>query len=218
MKANNFFKHILCIFYPQRCPYCSRIIEPQEHACRDCKDTFPKHGFLTVAMSGYSCVSPFLYKERFSKAVKHFKFYNKPQYAPLLAVPVVQQVKRQYQNIAFDFVTSVPLHKNSRKQRGYNQSALLGKEVAKLLNVPYQETLWKIKENKIQHSLTKKERAKNIKNAYQASCPEQIQGKTILLCDDIVTTGYTLGECSKTLDKYAPKDIFCATICYVLPK
>lgn len=218
MRSISFLKRIICAFYPERCPYCKTVINPEDYACTDCIEKFPNKGFINPAIGGYRCVTPFLYKDIFSDSIKNLKFGNNRQYAPLLAVPIAKQIKIFYKKINFDFVTSVPLHKDRIKERGFNQSELLGINIAKYLNIPYHETLIKKKDNSIQHNLPRDMRSKNVKNVYETINKDILKNKTILLCDDIITTGYTLGECAKTLEKGNPNNVFCAALCFVLPK
>ena len=75
-----------------------------------------------------------------------------------------------------------------------NQSGALAEELGRLLNLPVKPVLEKVKENKIQHLLSAKERRQNVRNVYRAS--SEVHGKKVLLVDDIVTTGATLRELS----------------------
>lgn len=212
------FKKLLNYFYPERCPYCNCVIKQEEIACPKCLSKFPQNGFICYARGGYKCACAFLYDGIFSKAIKRLKFNNKPQYAPLLAQPLTTEITNRFSDIAFDMVTSVPLHKNGIKTRGYNQAELVAKSVAKLLGVPYVKTLVKVKDNAKQHTLSRNMRASNVKNVYKFTGKTTISGKNVLLCDDIITTGSTLGECARILQKNAPASIYCAAVCMVIQK
>ena len=98
------------------------------------------------------------------------------------------------------------------KKRGYNQSQLLSKALSSLLDIPYQDTLRKIKRTKKQHRLKYAERKTNLTGAFEVIDKELIKDKRILLIDDIVTSGYTLGNCAKKLSSAKPELICCATI------
>lgn len=202
---------ILSILYPRRCPYCRNIIEENEYACENCRNDFPKEDILSGAY-GHRCVSPFVYKDNYKKALLTFKFHDKEQYAPLLSFPMYESIKRQYADITFDIVTCVPMHKKDFAKKGYNHSKLLAKEIAKLMGVTYIDTLSKIKFTQKQHKLPTAKRKTNLKGAFKLADKSLVKDKTILLVDDVITTGATLTSCIKELSKGKPKNIYCITL------
>ena len=98
-------------------------------------------------------------------------------------------------------VMPVPLHSRRLRWRSFNQSELLAKEVADYFKIKmYKNILTRVKNNKPQAQIeSKKERQKNIKNCFLCKKSKNIKEKTILLVDDLVTTGSTLNECAKVL-------------------
>ena len=100
-----------------------------------------------------------------------------------------------------------------KKERGYNQSELIAREIAK--NIPvivYKNALKKIKNNKRQSDLSKEDRLDNVKNVYQIANEEIIKDKRVVLFDDIYTTGSTLNECSRLLKQNGVKEILAITL------
>ena len=94
----------------------------------------------------------------------------------------------------------IPISKKRMKQRGYNQSALIARNLVKALNIEYKENvLVKIKDNKPQSELGQNERSDNVKGVYDLKNKKQIYHKQILIVDDIFTTGSTTNECAKIL-------------------
>lgn len=215
MKAciKNIKLFIINLLFPNKCPYCSDIIEYNQFACENCKSKFPKEIYFTYAKGGYKCVTPFIYKDIYKKAVHQFKFKNCGSYARQLSYPLSESIIKNYVDESFDFVTCVPMHKKSLKKRGYNQAELLAKECAERLNLPYAETLIKFKENQPQHTLPTAQKAENVKGVYKITDKMLVKGKRILIIDDIITTGHTLGECAKILAEAESKQISCAAIC-----
>lgn len=103
----------------------------------------------------------------------------------------------------------VPLAKNKFKERGYNQSEELAKELSKVLQIPViSNNLVKIKSTTSQMELKKTEREKNLENAFKIKNPEKFSEKKIFLVDDVYTTGSTMEECAKILKNSGVKTVW----------
>ena len=211
---NNLFTTLVRMFYPQRCPYCNCVIEHSMLQCEVCAKQMPKRYFQNFAKGGYPCYSPFFYQGIFATAVKRFKFHDYRQNAPQLAVPLAASIVDMKGNVIFDLVTYVPMHPSRERRRGYNQSKLLAREVSKLIGVECADLLKKVKNNREQHKCkSPAERKENVKGVFAAVDKKLVKGKNILVIDDILTTGYTLGECCRVLSKAGGNVIQCATLC-----
>jgi ComF family protein len=111
----------------------------------------------------------------------------------------------------------VPLHIRRLRERGYNQALLLVRELSKRMGIPYEErTLAKINDTPVQIALKKRERRKNLKGAFQIKGKETIKGKSIVLVDDVYTTGATVNECSRTLLAAGAKQVTVLTVARAL--
>ena len=107
-----------------------------------------------------------------------------------------------------DTIIPVPISKKRNKERGYNQSLLIAKEISKILKIPYvNNCLIKTKNVIEQSKLNKEERQKNIYGVYELRNLDIIRNKTILLIDDIYTTGNTVNEASRILNQAKVKQI-----------
>lgn len=114
---------------------------------------------------------------------------------------------------SYDTIVPAPINKKRNKQRGYNQSYLLAKEIAKVTGITLEnECLYKTKNIIEQSKLNKEERQKNIQGAYELKNAERLNNKKILLLDDIYTTGSTANECCKILNTANPQQIDVFTI------
>ncbi len=114
-----------------------------------------------------------------------------------------------------DAVLPVPLYKNRLRQREFNQSALLAKYLAKGIGSTLLiDSLVKMKDTKPQVGLSSNERLKNMKNAFWIQNKEVVEGKDILLIDDVSTTGATIRECSKVLKKAGAGNIHVLTLAH----
>ncbi len=208
------FGNALCDYiFTVHCPYCGKVIPRGELACNNCKSHFPENAITEYAIGGYKCAVAFPYSGQFKDAIISFKFKNCGAYAKLFAKTLTDAINEVFPNEHFDVVTSVPMHKKAEKERGYNQARLLARECALILDIEYAELLEKYKENKPQHSIKAEERAKNVKGVYRIPDKTSAYGKSVLIIDDVITTGNTLGECARTLKSAGCKDVFCAALC-----
>ena len=99
-------------------------------------------------------------------------------------------------------VSPIPLHFNKMKERGFDQAFLIARQVARVLKLPLEGgLLWRVKATSPQATMTRMERALNIKGAFEVNRPELVAGKNILLVDDVFTTGATVNEATKILKK-----------------
>ena len=154
-----------------------------------------------------------MYQGIIRKLILNYKFQDKT-YLYKTFVKFLLKNKKIVENIkTYDIIIPVPMYKTKKWLRGYNQVELIARELSKDLNIPLKcTTLTKIKDTKKQSSLTRAERKQNIKNAFIVKNASDIENKKILLFDDIITTGSTLNECSKTLKKAKVKEVAILTI------
>ena len=113
----------------------------------------------------------------------------------------------------FDMVTSVPLHKTRLRQRGYNQSEELARRIAADMELPYMPLLQRTRETPSQTRLTLSQRRKNPIGAFSVLPDAVVEGKRILLIDDVVTTGATALECVTVLRAKGAKRVAIGGIC-----
>ena len=108
----------------------------------------------------------------------------------------------------YDIIIVVPISKKRQKERGYNQSELIAKEISKMLSIKIEKNIIKkLKNTPPQSSLNKEQRQENIRGVYKVFNIEKIENKNILIIDDIYTTGSTVNECSKMLRKAQPRKV-----------
>ncbi len=212
----NLFPKLQTFLFPERCPFCGKVIDKKEIACNDCRSKFPEKYIECFTYGGYTCVSSFPYEGIFKKCILNMKFHSKPYYAKKMGIIMAEDIRNFYKGYSFDIITSVPLHRKRKRKRGYNQSELLAKEIAAELNIPYKEILFKQKDNAVQHTLSGEKRIKNVKGAYLLVDKSLVKDKNILIIDDIITTGCTLGECSKIIFKGKANLVSCGTFCRVV--
>lgn len=198
------------IVFPQhlKCHSCNREAVVNDYGiCSECEAKL-KYVPILPAIKGVDDLKcGMLYTEPARMALVSFKFngaiYKKEFLAHFMSVPDEWRA---------DFIVPVPLSAGRLKQRGYNQSALLAKEVAKRCNLPIREDLLKrIRETEKQSLMTREQRSKNLRRAFSAS--DECKGLSIILIDDIKTTGATLEECANELKKHGADRVYALTAC-----
>ena len=144
----------------------------------------------------------FKYKDLIRDLILDYKFNDKSYLYKTFCEFIVKNKKNLDFIKSYDIIIPVPIHSVRIRKRGYNQSTLIAKELARSFEMKvYTNVLLKIKNNKVQSTLNKKEREENTKNVYKLVKPEKIKNKKILLLDDIYTTGATANACTKELEK-----------------
>jgi len=179
--------------------YCDRCgtFGNQTKECRSCHD-------WPFDMTNKAAVP---YLDEYRQIILDFKFNNKPW----LIDGVVSLLPQMKDDI--DFVTMVPLSKERKYERGYNQSEVLAKKYAKKWDISFRnDIVIKIKEVPPQSSLSRAERLVNLNQAFSIKNKKAIEGKRILLIDDIITTGTTLKVCGELLYQAGAKDVQCITL------
>jgi ComF family protein len=132
-------------------------------------------------------------------AIHGFKYQNKTYLAKTL-ISLMERSPLRFGINEYDLLVPVPLHRNRLRQRGYNQSLLLAREVANRCHVTLNETILKrIQDSAPQTGLVGIKRQENVKGVF--SLNGDPTGKVILLIDDVLTTGATVNECARVLLK-----------------
>ena len=209
------FSTFLDILFPPRCVFCRRFLRSSRQLiCDDCLRTLPytQGGGEKTGEFFSLCIAPLYYEGDVRESLHRYKFkgatgYSKA-YGRLLADCIREHLSGRY-----DLISWVPLSRNRLNERGYDQSMLLALAAALELDDVAVSTLEKPLEAEKQSLMGSAEKRKaNISGAYRAVDPVLVDGKRILLIDDIVTTGSTLSECAKTLLSAGASEILCAAI------
>ena len=142
-------------------------------------------------------------------AIKKFKFEKKKRLAKPLAKIMLDNLPFQ----DFDAIIPVPLHKTRSKDRGFNQSEFLAKDISDFYQVPiFSDVLIRTRNTTPQFGLKKEKRHINVKGAFAITGADKIIGRNILLIDDIMTTGATANECIKALFAAGAKRVITYTL------
>ena len=206
------------IFLPV-CGICGKLGEG--YLCKECEKSIKEYYieqkvFVKDIRSKYKmCKTMHLlkYEGLVRKLLIDYKFNDK-SYLYKTFCEIIKNDKTTFDFIkSYDIIIPVPIHKKRMKTRGYNQSELIARELAKICgNKMYTDVLIKIKSNKAQSTLNKEERENNAKNVYKLCKLEKINNKKVLILDDIYTTGATVKECALELSKATVKEIGIFTV------
>lgn len=214
--------------FPRRCGLCATVIAPKFTVCNNCRDNLPVVPDPVCLLCGAqkdSCfcgstqqvyyqgmVAPFYYTGPVRQGIHQMKFHNRPQNAAFFADCMAQAAQQRYPKQEFDLAACIPMTEKEEQARGYNQSSLLAEHVAKALQITcVPDLLAKIAETASQRELDPAQRKVNVLDAFAVHSPEQVQDKTVLLCDDVKTTGATLNECAKALCQAGAAAIYCVS-------
>lgn len=214
---------LLRLVFPPKCIFCKKIL----HIGREleiCTNCFEKINFIKKPLfidnnlqiqdpTRYSIACVCEYSSIIKDVIVKYKFLDKPSFCRAFGLLLAQRVLETYSDIKFDMLVSVPLHKKREKERGYNQANLIAQQVSSITGIKNNSKVIKrVINTKPQSLLGKEERQGNLDNAFTIVKPEVIKEKTILLIDDVLTTGATLEHCIKSLKHAGAKNIYGAVI------
>lgn len=202
LKRIKILEQIIDAIFPPVCAICEEL--NKEYLCEECKSKLNKISKITVDRHRNKNFTNHIYMFKYNELIREklieYKFNNKPYYYKTFAKILINN-KKMYDILkTYDIIIPVPLNNIRKKQRGYNQTALIAKELAKnFVNMKYMDILIKTKNTTPQSTLNKQQRQENLKNVYKLRENTCINNKNILLFDDIYTTGTTANECTKIL-------------------
>lgn len=199
------FERILDLIYPQVCGICGK--KDSKSLCNKCKTKLEKEFNYQIDSYEEDLSKNFIEHNYFFKyeniirsQILALKFQEKPYIYKTIAY-FLKNMQKSFENLKkYDIIIVVPISKQRKRDRGYNQSELVAKEISKIIKVPIvKNVLYKIKNTVPQSSLNKKQREENVKGVYKSKNIIKLYDKKILLIDDIYTTGNTLNECANSL-------------------
>lgn len=231
---------LLKLLYPPKCIVCSKVLPIQSEApfvCSGCVKHLPQIPlhicptcgkpldvdaakpycvYCTRKLTGFTfLISPFYYDEGVRESILRMKFGGCANYAETYAYYLYERIQRYGKLPELDLIVPAPISKNRKKERGYNQAALIAKQLSLRMNVPWEEILLKTKETPPQSTLSAEQRKHNLAGAITFAHP--ITAKNILLIDDVYTTGSTAYACARALKKAGGKQVYIATVAVHLP-
>lgn len=211
--------NLLSIFYPHRCPLCDELVNTGG-ACVACSANLhiiDAKAVLSLGGKTYldGCVSCFAYEGNLKDAIHKLKYDGDIH---LVNFFVSSLRERVCDLPGCDLITAVPATHKKLRKRGFNQSIVMGRKLARWDFKPFAaEVLVRLGDDISQVGLERSERIKNVKDAFRiADNGASVEGKRIMIVDDVMTTGATLNECAKVLKKSGANEVYGLTIARTL--
>ena len=205
---------IAALLFPPKCVLCGGILEKNElDLCRACRTDAPECGAKTGKLPFVdSWLALWHYEGHVRRSLLHYKFYGKRHYAMTYGRLLAMKLTREREN-GYDIVTWVPISRWRKLRRGYDQVELLARCVCAELGTEPIQCLKKIRHNRAQSGIVgQAHRRANVLGVYDVVEKQRFQGKRILLLDDVITTGATVGECARVLLTAGAEEVHCAAI------
>lgn len=221
------YRFVMDIFYPNRCPVCSKFIEYDKLICESCQSELEyideeycercgKHECICDKTKIYydKCFSFVYYMDKAKDGIMNLKLSCGLGFAEYFADYAVETLEQHGLLSQLDIITATPTTADKLNDRGYNQAFEFAKYISKLCGVKASDKiLLKTDSELSQHELSSAERKRRAFKAYALSDnAPPLKGKTVLLCDDVITTGATLNACSKKLKKAGAERVICVAI------
>jgi ComF family protein len=190
-------------------PFCPRCQQPflagtDSHLCPACLQDKP---FFDLARAAV------VYQGKMARAIQRFKYHGEVTLAADLGL---FWSKVDLDDLPFEIIIPVPLYPRRLRKRGFNQALLLGKALVQKTGREISiRNLRRIRNTVPQVELDHGEREKNMRGAFDVREPSAIKGKSLLLVDDVFTTGATVNECAKVLKKSGAREVFVLTLARV---
>ena len=207
-------ERLLQFFFPPKCILCRKLLTREEtDLCRDCREHQPEYGAHKIKLSFLAqWTGLWYYKENVRLSILRYKFSGRRSYAAAYGRLLAMKLMKEGWDTP-DVLTWVPISRQRKRKRGYDQVELFGKELAEELGLELVPALKKVRNTKPQSTMGSiSHRKANILGAFVVTDPELVRGKCVLLLDDIVTTGATASECARVLLTAGAKEVKLATL------
>ncbi len=200
------------LLFPPRCIFCSAVLrQDEEHICSACA----KKNYTLSRPRAYkgpfytNALSAFVYDGDVRRALHRFKFHGALYMAEFFAGNMALKLSQTDWKI--DLIVPVPSHFLRRRKKGYDHSRLLAQEISRITGVPMAPLLRKTRRTKPMYGLRVSQRRANIMDSLVCTRELGDGEKTVLLIDDIITTGCTAAECARLLRKSGAERVYALT-------
>ena len=226
------------LFFPRECVHCGILLDyrNQNYLCSRCRELIEMvedpiceccgRSLPASASSGITCPdcrenppdfrsvrSSLFFTEAGQSLIRTYKYSANPYLCEAVLRPLLAGKERWYGEREYDRVLPVPLHPRKARERGFDQSALLAAGLSRATGIPLgRRTLSRFRYTASQTRLNRKERGENMEGAFAFTGDEGVEEKSLLLVDDVYTSGATVKECAKVLMKAGAKSVDVLTL------
>lgn len=228
------YKKAIELIYPKSCPLCGDIIKEYEQICPECRCTLSYVESPSCLKCGceidgeeeeycHNCAKrertfikgyPALnYVGPIRESLAQFKYHGMKSYSEFYADEIAKRHGDELKQLEIDALVPVPVHRKKLLKRGYNQAELLANDLGRILDIPVDSDLLLRNINTLpQKKLNDVEREINIKKAF-ISRDKIVKYNSVVLVDDIYTTGATIEACTRVLREKGIKNIYYTSVC-----
>jgi ComF family protein len=213
------------LVFPRVCVHCSRALtQKEEFLCLECELSLPKRSewankeqllkkfaFQPKVIGAYAYLE-FIKEGIVQKLIHQLKYQGKKELGVWLGSKYANELRSIDDLPKFDIIVPSPLHPNRVRQRGYNQSEQIAIGMSRILEIPVAGAVSRVRETSTQTRKSKVKRWENMDQVFAVKHPEAIEGKDVLLVDDVITSGATIGMLCDELAKVNPKSITLAAL------
>lgn len=218
---------LIDLIFPRTCVVCGELLSPQEKdICINCLSTLPKIEKIhldEIEKSFWGKVeieraTSFMYYHKnspYNNLIHRLKYKNRPDTGDRLAFLAAKEIAESGFFDDIDAIVPLPLSKRKMRQRGYNQCDYIAKGLSRATGIPViKNAVKRLKSNETQTHKSRDERWQNVEGIFALSDTALLDGKHILLIDDILTTGATLASCAKSIQEGCQCKISIFTLAY----
>ena len=226
MKFREWLDNIINLFYPRVCAACGdALLKDEETVCLKCRYLLPKTGYemnpenpLAQGFYGrvkfHAVTACFFFAKqgKVQHLIHELKYKGNWEAGVFLGQQLGESIKDAPLFQGIDYLVPIPLHPKREKKRGYNQSMMIARGISEITNIPIGgKYLIRVVNTSTQTKKSKEERFQNVKDIFQVCHADELQGKHILLIDDVLTTGATLESCAHKFENIPGITISAAT-------
>ena len=226
MTFREWIECIVNLFYPRVCAACGEsLLKDEETVCLKCRYLLPMTGYelnadnpLAQTFYGrvrfHAVTACFFFAKqgKVQHLIHQLKYKGNKEAGIFLGQKLGESIKDAPLFQGIDYLIPVPLHPKREKKRGYNQSLMIARGISEVTGIPIGDKfLVRTVNTATQTKKSKEERYQNVKDIFQVCHAEELQGKHILLIDDVLTTGATLESCAHKFENIPGIKISAAT-------
>ena len=211
-------RKLLHLFFPTRCPVCGALIGSMDRFCEECTEKLSIYDGSFTVEGALSFTAAFYYDDSVKPAINLLKNGTDGNAAYALGGALADRLKKEGLADKTDVIVPAPMHRKDVRRRGFNQAVLIARETGRLLGIPVDtKAAVKSRHTRSQKELDRLSRSVNLRGAFTADS-ERLNGKRVLLIDDICTTGSTLRELTAAIISAGAASVRCACCCKTAAK